>query len=91
MLYDLIEEAARVPVKTPDDLQQVLQSHEEAETILLKVRRIVDGVHQELLLEVPRTLLVTEGLTTDGDATTERKAGSSHQTVTSSSPVDETI
>jgi Trypsin-like serine proteases, typically periplasmic, contain C-terminal PDZ domain len=91
MLYDLIEEAARVPVKTPDDLQQVLQSHEEAETILLKVRRIVDGVHQELLLEVPRTLLVTEGLTTDGGATTERRAGSSHQTVTSSSPADETI
>lgn len=42
-VYDVIEEVARRPVETPEDLDAVLADHADEETLLLKVRRIVDG------------------------------------------------
>lgn len=71
MLYDIIEEAARVPVVTPDDLQQVLQTHHDSDTILLKVRRRVDGSTQEFLLEVSHTLLSSDENSNSSPPSTE--------------------
>ena len=49
-LYDLIEEVARTPVTSIDDLNRVLQAHQTSDSILLKVRRQVDGQPQSRLV-----------------------------------------
>jgi len=43
-LYDVIEEVARQPVSTLEELDAVLDSFKEEPQILVKVRRVVEGV-----------------------------------------------
>ncbi len=52
-LYDLIVEAARQPVSSVADLQTILERSSPEETLLLKVRRVVNGRSHERLVAVP--------------------------------------
>jgi len=49
-LYDVIEEAARRPIRSPQELEAVLQQLNVDEPVLLKVRRIVDGTAESRLI-----------------------------------------
>ena len=51
-LYDLIEEVARTPVHTVDDLQDLLESRESVNSLVLKVQRTVKGRTQTQLVTV---------------------------------------
>ena len=51
-LYDLIEEVARTPVHTVDDLQELLESRESLTSLVLKVQRSVKGKTQTQLVTV---------------------------------------
>ncbi|MEZ6057788.1 MAG: trypsin-like peptidase domain-containing protein [Planctomycetaceae bacterium] len=42
-LYDVIQEAARTPIVSTADFDQVLSQHDNQSPLLLKVRRVVDG------------------------------------------------
>ncbi|HUG92732.1 MAG TPA: trypsin-like peptidase domain-containing protein [Planctomycetaceae bacterium] len=42
-LYDVIEEVARQPVRSGEDLRRLLDERTGGEPVLLKVRRVVDG------------------------------------------------
>jgi serine protease Do len=49
-LYDLLEEVARTPVMSVEDLQRVLEEHEASDAIVLKVRRQTGGQPQSRLV-----------------------------------------
>lgn len=49
-LYDVIEEIARQPVTTVEQLQDVLNRNSEQRTLIVKVRRLVDGRPQTRLV-----------------------------------------
>lgn len=51
-LYDLIEEVARTPVHTVDDLQDLLESRESVNSLVLKVQRSIKGKTQTQLVTV---------------------------------------
>ena len=53
-LYDVIEEMARRPVGSGDDLLQLLEEMPETDSFLVKVRRIVDGESRSQLIVVDR-------------------------------------
>jgi len=55
-LYDVIEEVARRPVPTIEDLEEALASIGESRTVLVKVKRIVDDVPQSRLVLWKRPL-----------------------------------
>ncbi|SFJ30369.1 trypsin-like peptidase domain-containing protein [Planctomicrobium piriforme] len=50
-LYDVIEEVARQPVTTLEELDTALATLPDQSPVLLKVRRVVDGTVQTLLIE----------------------------------------
>ena len=49
-LYDVIEEAARVPVSSQEELKSVLHQYEWDEPVLLKIRRIENGTPRSRLI-----------------------------------------
>lgn len=51
-LYDLIEEVARTPVHTVDDLQELIEHRESLKSLVLKVQRSVKGKTQTQLVTV---------------------------------------
>lgn len=53
-LYDLIEEVARTPVQSVDDLEDLLQERENVDSLLLKVRRKVRGETESQVVVVGR-------------------------------------
>ena len=55
-LYDLIQEVARVPVNSLDDLQQQLDRNSESTPLVIKVSRRVGGKRQQELVVWKRTI-----------------------------------
>jgi len=52
-LYDVIEEVARQPVNSPQELTQALQDLRNEPAIILKVRRVVNDQPKSLLIVLP--------------------------------------